>query len=229
MKTKLARLTSMALAAIMAMSITSISAFAAEPTTEGFKANANSTWGDAYRYLEPEEFESLPDFVQEQLNYTLVDSQTSDTSLPTPAEARLESGFSIAPMGDMEDVVSATGNIYSQEQGNRIVNSIDINGLMYLLMGASSTKTEIDVTAPLGCTIECPYLYCGVLLKEADGTILAIKSASEADATLCTVDDTFDGLERKTTYTLRAVGVVTPPEGYFTSGNLSVEMDKATK
>lgn len=71
MKKKISKFLSLALAAIMSMSL-SVSAFAAEPVVEPYTPTEETTLGDVCRHFEPEWFASLPDEIQAQYDETLL-------------------------------------------------------------------------------------------------------------------------------------------------------------
>lgn len=195
----------------------SVCAFASDSQTDtGFTPDYDSTWGDLYRYFDPEGFEVLPPEIQKQYDSVL---------LFDDGEAN------VVAMDDAETTVSTSGFIYTEESSEVAEpRDKDIAGITNLSLKVSSTKSEIEYTVGLLSTIPCPWLYCTVSIYDADnGKFIDMDSSSEEDAMVCSIDGSFTDLERKHTYTIRSIGLVTPPAGYISSGPLSAQIDKATK
>ena len=97
-------------------------------------------------------------------------------------------------------------------------------------MGVSSDENSIDYTAVLLSTMECPKMWINMSLYDNEaGQYVAFDSVIEEDTWICSIDDTFSGLESKMKYNVKAAGMVNPPDGYFSSGALFAEYDKETK
>lgn len=221
MKRHLKKIASLVTALVVVASL-SVSAFASEaPTKDGFAPEADSTWGDLFRYFDPEGFEALPVEIQDQYDAALLNPQTS-----------VGTEEAISTMSDAETTVSASGYLYGDSDENAPESrAIDIAGLLNLTLGVSSTKTEIEYTAGLFCTKTCPWMYCSVTIYDGEtGKYIDFDRSAELDgAKVCSVDGTFSGLESKHEYRVQAFGNVTPPEGYFISNPLYVETMKETK
>lgn len=225
MKKSVRKIVCLVLTLALAMSL-SVAAFATEqPASEEFTPSKDSTWGDLYRHFDAEGFASLPLEIQKEYDSVLLDSE--DSADPTMAS---EEAFAVDEV--FETSVSASAYLYYETDDNEVApQSINIAGLLDLLLGVSSTKTEIDYTVGLYSTITCPWMYCSVTIYDEDtGKFVDFDSSIESDPTkVCSVDGTFDGLKSKHEYRLKAFGNVTPPTGYYISGPLTVETTKETK
>ncbi len=210
-----------ALAVVAALSVSAFASEAPVPEKDGFAPEADSTWGDLFRYFDPEGFEALPVEIQDQYDAALLDTQTSVGAENTTSA-----------MSDAETTVSATGYLYTDTDSiTPESRKTDIAGLLNLTLGVSSTETEIEYTAGLFCTKTCPWMYCSVTIYDGEtGEYIDFDRSSETDgAKVCSVDGTFIRLQSNHEYKVKAFGNVRPPEGYFLSNPLYVETMKETK
>lgn len=78
----------------------SVCAFTSDSQTDmGFTPDYDSTWGDLYRYFDPEGFEVLPPEIQKQYDSVLFDDGEAN----------------VVAMDDAETTVSTSGFIYTEE------------------------------------------------------------------------------------------------------------------
>lgn len=222
MKRHLRKIASLVTALVVVTSL-SVSAFASEvQTKDGFTPEADSTWGDLFRYFDPEGFEALPEEIQNQYDAALLNTEMSVSTENV-----------ISNMSEAETTISASGYLYKDTESTTGPEScsIDIAGLLNLTLGVSSTKTKIEYTAGLFCTKTCPWMYCSVTIYDGEtGKYIDFDRSAELDgAKVCNVDGTFSGLESKHKYKVQAFGNVTPPAGYFISNPLYVETMQETK
>lgn len=204
--------------------------FSASTSVTGYTPTESSTWGDLYRHFDPEGFEALSAEEQAMFDAALLDgtdlqappAQTDYDIVSTTAPLRSESGTT------HENYTSANGYFYtSSDDPDR---AVDIKGFLDLTLGVSSDENSIDYTAVLLSTMECPKMWINMSLYDNEaGQYVAFDSVIEEDTWICSIDDTFSGLESKTEYNVKAAGMVNPPDGYFSSGALFDEYDKETK
>lgn len=220
----------MVLATATVMSFSVIPSFASEATSnvssvdeKAYTPSSDSTWGDLYRYFDPEGFTSLTDEEKQLYNSTPLNNNNAvlnsvDTSISNPTlDFVTESGKT--------DYVSTSGTIYSNDEHSR---ALDL-GISNFTLGVDSTEDSIGYTAAVLTTIRCPKLGIAITLYEkSSGKYVDFNSESEEDALFCSIDDRFDGLKSKTEYTVHALGMITPPENYVASP-LYLEKDYKTK
>ena len=106
--------------------------------------------------------------------------------------------------------------------------AIDL-GIAGFALGVDTTTNSFEYTGLIATTVECPKLGIAVTLYDQDGKYIDFNSATENNAMLCSIDDKFENLESKTTYTIHALGLVTPPPNYILSNPLYLLEDYTTK
>lgn len=222
----------MALAATTIVSFSATSAFASEAnrdvsvTEKRFTPSDNSTWGDLYRYFDPEGFSALSP--EEKYFYNSVPLNNDDTTSPALANNSTTSSVAafMAEHGKT-DYISTSGTIQPIENDDEQNRAIDL-GISTFTLGLDSTTDSIGYTGLLISTISCPKLGIAVTLYDENGTYVDFNSESEDNAIACSIDDRFEGLESKTTYTVHALALITPPENYVASP-LYLQEDYTTK
>ncbi|MFB2023013.1 hypothetical protein ACEVJL_16395 [Pseudoflavonifractor sp. P01025] len=196
------------------VSLSSIPALASDvqTTEKGFIPSANSTWGDLYRYFDPDGFAALSPEEKQIFNSILLDDDTTSTGFILPAENAdiASTGFTF-PIEN--DDTTSTGFILPIENADTQDRSIDL-GITAFKLTVDPTTDSIDYTSSLLSTIPCPKLGIAVTLYNEDGIYVDFNSESEDDAIFCSIDDTFNGLKSKTTYTVHALALITPPPNY---------------
>ena len=230
---------------VFCSSLIATSAFATaismgEETDEGFEPKADTTWGDVYRYFDAEEFEALPAAVQEQLdNQLLLLAEEGEVNASGMEDMAFASGYLVTEEAQKveqdvtEDMTWAYDAAYiyaSEAEDGLMAQDIDIVGFTNLFLGVSSTTSTIEYTATVSATVKCPYLYVGVTIYDVDtGRLVDLDSTLEDDTYIANADGTFTGLQSDHLYKVIATGVITPPAGYFASGNLTQQIEKRTK
>lgn len=66
-------------------------------------------------------------------------------------------------------------------------------------------------------------------IYDKDGIFVEFNKELKTNAVACNVTDNFDGLESQTTYSIHALGMVTPPPGYILSNPVALVKDYTTK
>ena len=193
---------------------------------DAFTPSVDSTWGDLYQHFDPQGYDAFTDS-EKRLYHSILLKEIAETSEENMNTVMTESGVDILGNKDFENVVSLSGYLYSNDNTNRAIN---INGLLSLVMGLASTKDSIEYTTAFASTITCPRLAISMSIYDVkDGKYVGFNRGYDDNVKIFTLDDTFDGLKSKTEYTVQAVGTVTPPEGYISSGPLVTLDNKKTK
>ena len=214
MKQTFTRLVCTLLTVATIASFSALSGLAAKGAKNEYTPSTDSTWGDVLYYFDPQGYENLTAYEKRIYDTTLL-SECPSFAVSSPIVHH-----------QSESVVSSSGYIYEDSS----TKSTDIKGFTNLTMGLSSTKDSIEYTTALTSTISCPKLTISMIAYNTEsGKYVGTDLGSEENTKLCTLDDSFDDLESKTKYKIRAMGVVTPPSGYFTSGPLILEYTKETK
>ena len=60
--------------AVAVMICSVVPVFAVDSADDGYTVNSDTTWGDLYRYYEPEMFATLPEAIQMQYDNTLLEN-----------------------------------------------------------------------------------------------------------------------------------------------------------
>ena len=227
------RILCMALAATTIMSFSTISTFASEASRnvstveKGFTPSANSTWGDLYRYFDPEGFSALSPEEKHIYNSTLLDNTSTSTSPALVNNTTDSSAAAFMAEHGKTDYLSTSGTILPTENDEAQNRAIEL-GISNFTLGLDSTTDSIGYTGLLITTVRCPKLGIAVTLYDENGTYVDFNSESEDDAIACSIDDRFEGLESETTYTVHALALITPPENYVASP-LYIQKDYTTK
>ena len=210
--------------ATMICSFSIVPTFASETTLDKeYSLKSTSTWGDVYNYFDPNGFNKLSKSEKELYNTIPIDKENEVASFMLKDNGNIFS--------DCETTISTNGYIYSNNaQNNLALTSIDINGLTNMTMGLSSSKNSIDYTTVLLSSISCPKLYINMSLYDASrNKLIFFKNFSRTNGMILTADDTFKNLKSNTKYQILAIGTVTPPSGYISSGPLYLQQNKSTK
>lgn len=239
-----------AVTAIAIMTFSFTPAFAADtvPKSEdtGFSASSDSTWGDLYRYFEPERFESLPEEIQRLYNSTILGSANSNISFDTAKSdnSLVEDTKTISKLHETVDfdddmtIVSTEGYLYyengestSVDENSRLSSKgvISMEGLLNLTMGLSSSTDEIEYTTVMSSTKKCPEVLVNMSLYDTvSKKYVGFDDGKEKNAKICTLDDSFTGLVSGRKYRAEAMGLVSPPDGYY-ANPLYLSYNKSTK
>ena len=214
MKKIFSKIFCLALVVSTIMAFPSISALASDtPTTKkGFIPSDDSTWGDLYRYFDPEGFAALSPEEKQIYNSTLLDNSSTSTE-ENRKENYASSSSIIYPVGN-EDSTS----------------SISPLGIEFaeLLLDVVASTDSIDYTGLLVSTVPCPKLGIAVTLYDEDGIYVGFNADSDDNTNKFSLRDTFDGLESKTKYQVHGLALITPPPGY-TASPTSIVIDCTTE
>lgn len=222
MKRKFVKRFSVILGTIMVLLISSIPIYASneKDATDGYVLKEDSTWGDLYQYFDPDGFAVLDTQLQELYNALPLEIQDNATT------------FSIEDDGDSllsstESVVYTTGYLYDSTSTDR---AVDIKGLVYFVMGTESSRNSIGYSTALSAPVSCPMLQTSISLYEkSSGRFIDFNSDSDLDSRLLNINDTFDGLDSGTEYTIISIATVLPPSGYVCSGIPQLQQNVETK
>lgn len=239
-----------AVTAIAIMTFSFTPAFAADTIDKnedmGFSASSDSTWGDLYRFFEPETFESLPEEIQMFYDSTILERVDSNTTFDAVKEdnSLLEDTKSISKLHETVDfdddmtIVSSDGYLYSEngevtgvDENKRLSSKgvISIEGLLNLTMGVSSSTDEIEYTTVMSSTKKCPEVIVSMSLYDTvSKKYVGFDEGKEKNAYICTLDDSFTGLVSGRKYRVEAMGLVSPPDGYYATP-LYLDYNKSTK
>lgn len=216
-----------------ALVVSSIIAFSSSPalasdvptTKDGFIPSEDSTWGDLYRHFDPEGFATLSPEEKKIYDSTLLGNNTA-----TPASTNTNDVISeFMEAHGMENYVSASSIIRPTKQSDTAAPSplISLEVANFAVATRPSTNS-IDYAGIVVCTIPCPVLGMALTLYNEDGIYVDFNADSEEDAMIFGINDTFDGLESKTTYQVHALVLLTPPPGY-TAAPASLLQDCTTQ
>lgn len=223
------------LAVTCIVSFSSISAFATENNASeaemGFVPSADSTWGDLYRHFDYEGFSALSPEEKQFYDSVLLNSGTESTVLAdtrvAPASTSAVDDVIASYMEEhgKEDYVSVYTALQPEEPQSRAIEL----GIAGFSLGVTTTTNSIEYTGLIATTVACPKLGIAVTLYDENGIYTDFNSESESNATFCGIDDTFENLQSKKTYTVHALGLVTPPANYVLSNPLAIMKDYTTK
>lgn len=228
MKKIIFKILCLTLVAANIMAFSSVSAIASDtPTTnQGFIPSDDSTWGDLYRYFDPEGFSALPPEVKQVYNSTLLNNDTASPThaTSTPDQVSASTTITFLPKeeaatqnsGSDLEIVSASTTItfLPKEEVEAQSRGSDLELANFTLNLAPGTNS-ISYTGFIASTIPCPKLGIAVTLYNEDGIYVDFNSESEKGSIFCSIAGTFDDLESKTTYTAHGLALVTPPPGYI--------------
>lgn len=112
MKKILSKILCLSLVAASIMAFPAVSAIASDtPTTnQGFIPFNDSTWGDLYRYFDPEGFSALPPEVKQVYNSTLLNNDTASPTHATAAPDQVSASTTITFLPKEEAVVQSRGS-----------------------------------------------------------------------------------------------------------------------
>jgi len=124
-------------------------AFAADSADDGYAVNSDTTWGDLYRYYEPEVFTTLPEAVQMQYDNTLLENQDNRevvSKVTTKSSQFDDNGV---------EVVSVSGSLYyigdAEVEERSSKAPINLSGELGLVMSLGSTVSTIGYTQQWQC------------------------------------------------------------------------------
>lgn len=234
MKKIFSKIFCLALVVSTIMAFPSISALASDtPTTKkGFIPSDDSTWGDLYRYFDPEGFAALSPEEKQIYNSTLLDN--SSTSTEENRKENYASSSSIIYPTDTEghevDNYASSSSIIYPVGNEDSTSSISPLGIEFaeLLLDVVASTDSIDYTGLLVSTVPCPKLGIAVTLYDEDGIYVGFNADSDDNTNKFSLRDTFDGLESKTKYQVHGLALITPPPGY-TASPTSIVIDCTTE
>lgn len=216
----------MVVASIMAFSTASAIASSKTTSKRGFVPSDDSTWGDLYRYFDPEGFSALPLEMKQIYNSILLNNNTEASTQEATISDQVSASTSVTFIpqegatisdsdSDAERISASTSMTFlPKEEGTAQSRGSDLE-LANFTLSLLPTTDSISYTGFLASTIPCPKLGIAVTLYNEDGIYVDFNSESEEDAMFCSISDTFDGLESKTTYTAHGLALVTPPPDYI--------------
>ncbi|NCC17234.1 MAG: hypothetical protein EOM28_13095 [Clostridia bacterium] len=131
----------------------------ADSVDKGFSASSDSTWGDLYRFFEPEKFEALPTEIQMIYDNTLLEDMNTDSTFNRVQfdDTLLEDMNTISRLlqavefDDDMTIVSTMGYLYAENAESTGVEEdskpnrkplIGMEGLPNLTMSLSSSADE---------------------------------------------------------------------------------------
>lgn len=187
---------------LIALSSVSVFASDAAPTKEGFIPSEDSTWGDLYRYFDPEGFASLSLEEKQVYDSTPLDYQTTSPSFintNTDAVEKLNditTAFLEENGIELNDYVSVTAPIYCLDDDD-LQSRISLE-LATMALDSTSTTDSINYTDVITPTITCPKFGIATTLYDNDGIYVDFNSESKSNTMACDINDSFDGLKFNT-------------------------------
>ena len=195
-------------------------------SSKTFSPSADSTWGQLCKQLQPEWYDSLPDEVSAQLDSLLLSEDHSSASEdPNPS--------SVTPVyKEVEQSKDAGYTILGQDNGECIAEDKTVRptGMSLLL---NEQDRAVDYILSAYTSIEEEPTQVSIIIAISDAKTGAYLAAA-ADTIPITDDidgvvESFQNLKHDHKYTVQALVILTPPQGYQSSGPLYVEKEVTTK
>ena len=188
--------------------------------SNGYKPTADATWGDLCNQFEPKWYASLSDEVRTQLDNLLLsenhasnnDDSSISATVPVYKEIKHTNDAGYTVFGQDNGDCTSEENISNPVGISLMINEQDksIDYISSVYSSISKSSTDIAVIIALSDTKSREYL-------AIDADIVSITNDIDG------IVDGFKNLKHNHKYTVQAIAIIEPPEGYSSSCPLYVE------